>query len=287
MTATLLWAKDLKTNLIDSLKNIISSRNYSPEVVIISVGDDPASKVYVHHKKRTAEKLGIKIDVREYPSEVSQKELLQEIKSLNEDTSVSGIMVQLPVPSSLNEEDLLSAINYKKDIDGIHPYNLGLLTIGKPVLVPATPLGILKLIKHYKISTEGKHCVVVGRSRIVGRPVSILLSQKPYNATCTIAHSYTDNLAEITSQADILVVAMGRPEFITSRYLKKDAVVIDVGIHRRKDGTLCGDVRLENVKHKVKAITPVPGGVGAMTVISLMINIVKAYEWQNNIPFSL
>ncbi len=282
----ILYAKNPKREITEQIARLIKEKKYLPKGVILSIGNDPASKVYIRHKKKLGEKLGISIEIKEFPEKVTQKEVIENIQQFNEDPAITGIILQLPISRHLNEDLILREINYKKDIDGIHPYNMGLLTIGKPILIPATPLGILKFLEFYQIETQGKHCVVLGRSRIVGRPMSVLLSQKPYNATCTIAHSYTQNLKEITRQADILIVAVGKKQMITSEYLKPGAIVIDVGIHRTEAGKLCGDVQFEEVQKIAGAITPVPGGVGPMTVTALMLNIIKAYEWQNNLSFS-
>ncbi len=289
MSATILSGKKCAEALYEQLKPQVARWNAlgkTPHLVAVLVGDHPASKVYVRNKLRACERLGIQSSVRSLPENTTQETLLNLIQELNEDRTITGILVQLPLPEAIDSEAVIKAIAPEKDVDGFHPVNLGLLAAGTPAIVPATPWGIVRLLKFYRIETEGKHCVVVGRSRIVGRPLSILLSSKPWNATVTLCHSRTKNLADYTQQADILIVAAGKRHLIRSEHVKKDAVVIDVGIHRVEDAShkkgyrLTGDVDFDDVVDKVKAITPVPGGVGPMTVAALMENTLKAMEQQ-------
>ena len=278
----LLDGRKLRKKLSDNLRSEVNRLNYSPSFVIINVGEDPASKVYIKHKVKFAEKVGISSKVLRFPSGIPEEEIKAVIEDLNASNNVNGIIVQLPLPKNIDAFSVINTINYKKDIDGLTYVNGGLLMVGRPMFVPATPLGILILLKEYNIEVEGKHCVVVGRSNLVGRPISVLLSQKPYNATVTLVHSKTPNIKDYTCQADILIVAVGKPNLITSEYIKNGAVVVDVGINRI-DGKIVGDVAFNEVKDIVSAITPVPGGVGPMTVLALMYNVLKAYKIQNGI----
>ncbi|MBQ2099742.1 MAG: bifunctional methylenetetrahydrofolate dehydrogenase/methenyltetrahydrofolate cyclohydrolase FolD, partial [Lachnospiraceae bacterium] len=249
-------------------------------LAVIQVGADPASCVYVRNKKKACEYIGIESLSYELPEETTQEELLGIIKELNARKDVNGILVQLPLPKGLDEEKILDAIDPLKDVDGFHPMNVGNLSIGRKGFVSCTPAGVIQLLKRSGISIEGKECVVVGRSNIVGKPMSMLLLRE--NGTVTTAHSRTKNLQEVTKRADILVAAVGKPRMITADYVKEGAVVIDVGIHRNEDNKLCGDVDYENVAPKCSAITPVPGGVGPMTIAMLMKNCVESYSLQNN-----
>ncbi|MBE5878454.1 MAG: bifunctional methylenetetrahydrofolate dehydrogenase/methenyltetrahydrofolate cyclohydrolase FolD [Lachnospiraceae bacterium] len=243
-------------------------------LAVIQVGNDPASSVYVNNKKKACEYIGIRSLSYELPEETTQEELISLIEKLNADDSVNGILVQLPVPKHIDEDIIISTISPKKDVDGFHTQSVGALCIGQPGYVSCTPAGIIELLKRSNISIEGKECVVIGRSNIVGKPMSILMLRE--NATVTIAHSRTKDLKDICKRADILIVAIGRPEMITSEYIKDGAVVIDVGIHRRENNKLCGDVLFDDVAPHCSAITPVPGGVGPMTIAMLMKNCVDS-----------
>lgn len=245
-------------------------------LAVILVGDDLASGVYVRNKGKACEYVGLGSLTKILPSETTEEEVLTLIDELNRDDDIIGILVQLPLPKHINEEKVLLAIDPKKDVDCFHPYNVGALSIGKDGFLPCTPAGVIQLIKRSGIEIEGKNCVVIGRSNIVGKPMAMLMLRE--NATVTVAHSRTKNLKEVASAADILIVAIGKPRFITSEYIKKGAVVIDVGIHRNEDGKLCGDVDYRAVCDKASYITPVPGGVGPMTIAMLMSNCVKALE---------
>ncbi len=243
-------------------------------LAVIQVGNDAASTVYVNGKKKDCEYIGIKSLSYELPEETTENELLDLIGKLNGDINVHGILVQLPLPSHMNEEMITQAISPEKDVDGFHEMNIGKLCIGEKGFECCTPAGIIQLLKRSGIEIAGKECVVIGRSNNVGKPTALLLLRE--NGTVTIAHSHTENLKEITKRADIVVAAIGKPKFITKEYLKQGAVVIDVGIHRNADNTLCGDVDFDDVAETVSAITPVPGGVGVMTRAMLMYNCVSA-----------
>ena len=245
-------------------------------LAVIQVGEDPASSVYVRNKKNACEYIGIKSVAYELEESTTQEELLGIIDKLNKDNSVNGILVQLPLPKHIDEDMVINAIAPNKDVDGFHPMNVGALSIGKKGYVSCTPAGVIELLKRSDIDIEGKECVVLGRSNIVGKPMSMLLLRE--NGTVTICHSRTKDLKEVTKRADILVVAIGKPKFITKDYVKEGATVIDVGIHRNEDNKLCGDVDFDDVKDIVGAITPVPGGVGPMTIAMLMSNCVHSIE---------
>lgn len=247
-------------------------------LAVIQVGADPASSVYVRNKKKACEYIGIRSLAYELPESTSQEELLGLIGELNERADVNGILVQLPLPSHMEEEEVLDAISPLKDVDGFHPQNVGALCIGKPGFVSCTPAGVIQLLKRSGIEIAGKECVVIGRSNIVGKPMALLLLRE--NGTVTVTHSRTKDLKAVTSRADILVVAVGKPCMITADYVKEGAVVIDVGIHRDSEGHLCGDVDYERVAPKCSAITPVPGGVGPMTIAMLMNNCVESVKLQ-------
>ena len=249
-------------------------------LAVIIVGEDPASKVYVKNKKKACEALGIISEEYALPENTTQKELLDLIHELNNKKSINGILCQLPLPEHLDEKIIINSISPQKDVDAFHPYNVGRIMIGDYDFVPCTPAGIMEMLEHENISVEGKRCVVIGRSNIVGKPMGMLLLHK--NGTVTVCHSKTRDLKDICLQADILVAAVGRPKFVTQDMVKEGAVVIDVGIHRTPNG-LCGDVDFENVSKKVSAITPVPGGVGPMTIAMLMQNTLTAAKRQNNI----
>ncbi len=243
-------------------------------LVVIQVGNDPASSVYVRNKKKACEYIGIGSKSYELPETTTQEELLNLIVDLNQDDVINGILVQLPVPAHIDEKTIINAISPAKDVDGFHPESVGSLTIGQKGFVSCTPAGIIELLKRSNVEIDGKNCVIVGRSNIVGKPMALLMLKE--NATVTITHSHTRNLKEICSQADILIVAIGKKEFITGEYIKENAVVIDVGIHRDENNKLSGDVKYDEAEPKASMITPVPGGVGPMTIAMLMHNCVKA-----------
>lgn len=243
-------------------------------LAVIQVGADPASSVYVRNKKRACEYTGIESVSYELPESTTQEELLDIIRKCNEDSKINGILVQLPLPDHMDEDEVLLAIDPKKDVDGFHPVSVGNMVIGEDGFLPCTPAGVIQLLKRSGVEIEGKECVVLGRSNIVGKPMSILLLRE--NGTVTICHSRTKNLKEVCKRADILVVAIGKPKFIDDSYVKEGAVVIDVGIHRNENNKLCGDVDFDKVEPKVSAITPVPGGVGPMTIAMLMKNCVES-----------
>ena len=243
---------------------------------MIQVGKDPASTVYVNNKKKACEYIGIKSLSYELPEEATEQELLSIVEELNGRDDVDGILVQLLLPEHMNEDKVLLAIAPEKDVDGFHPINVGNLSIGRPGYVSCTPAGIIQLLKRSGIEIEGKECVVLGRSNIVGKPMAMLLLRE--NGTVTVCHSRTRNLKEITRRADILVVAVGKPRFVDAEYVKKGAIVVDVGIHRNEEGKLCGDVDFDSVAPLASAITPVPGGVGPMTIAMLMWNCVNGLD---------
>ena len=247
-------------------------------LAVIQVGTDPASSVYVGNKKKACAYVGIESLSYELPEQTSQEELLALIAELNGKAQVNGILVQLPLPGHIDEDAVIRAIDPKKDVDGFHPQSVGALCIGQPGFVSCTPAGIIELLKRSGIEIAGKECVVIGRSNIVGKPMAILLLRE--NGTVTVTHSRTRNLKEVTRRADILVVAVGKPRMITREYVKEGAVVIDVGIHRNENNRLCGDVDYEDVSPVCSAITPVPGGVGPMTIAMLMYNCVRSIELQ-------
>lgn len=276
----LLDGKALANDILDKLSLKVKQLDTAPNLVVIQVGNDPASSVYVRNKERTAERVGINSETVKLSKHITQDELLEIIDKYNHFTSVNGILVQLPLPKHIDEQVILEAISPMKDVDGFHPLNVGKLNIGQKQMIPSTPAGIMELLKANHIELEGKHVVIVGRSNIVGKPLAHLLLEA--NATVTVAHSRTKNLKQLTQMADILVVAVGQPEFITKDYVKTGAVVIDVGINRTESG-LKGDVDFNSVKSKVAAITPVPGGVGPMTIAMLMNQTYQAYCTQNDI----
>lgn len=249
--------------------------NKVPGIAVILAGDDPASNVYVTSKEKTALECGFHSVVERIGSDVTTEDILKIVKKFNDDDKIHGILVQLPLPRNCDEKIILRAIKPEKDVDGFHPYNVGLLNIGEDCLMPCTPFGVMSMLADYGIELSGKNAVVVGRSNIVGKPIAAMLLKA--NATVTICHSKTKNLAEICSKADILIAAMGRPKFITREFIKNGAVVVDVGINRI-DGKLCGDVDFDGVKDMCSFITPVPGGVGPMTITTLMQNTLKAFK---------
>ncbi len=245
-------------------------------LAVIQVGNDPASSVYVRNKKKGCAYVGIGSVSYELPDETTQEELLTLIRELNQKKEINGILVQLPLPSHIDEDTVIRAIDPKKDVDGFHPQSVGALCIGQPGFLSCTPAGIIQLLKRSGIEIEGKECVVLGRSNIVGKPMAILLLRE--NATVTVAHSRTRNLKEVIKRADILIAAVGKTKMITSDYIKEGAVVIDVGINRDENGKLCGDVDFESVEPLCSAITPVPGGVGPMTIAMLLNNCMQSAE---------
>ncbi|MFG6355303.1 MAG: bifunctional methylenetetrahydrofolate dehydrogenase/methenyltetrahydrofolate cyclohydrolase FolD [Acetatifactor sp.] len=273
--------KKISAEIKDELKEQVAAyreRGIEICLAVIQVGDDPASSVYVRNKKKACEYIGIRSLSYELPARTTEEELLSLVEQLNGRADVNGILVQLPLPEQIDEEKVLNAISPLKDVDGFHPMNVGALCIGKKGFVSCTPAGVIQLLKRSGISISGRECVVVGRSNIVGKPMALLLLRE--NGTVTVAHSRTEDLKTVTRRADILVVAVGRPQMITEEYVKEGAVVIDVGIHRDAENKLCGDVEYARVAPHCSAITPVPGGVGPMTIAMLMKNCVESVEIQ-------
>lgn len=273
----LIDGKKISAEIKDELKEKVrklKEDGVSVCLAVIQVGNDPASSIYVNNKKKACAYVGIESLAYELPEETTQEELVALIEKLNADDKVNGILVQLPLPGHINADAVIRTISPDKDVDGFHPESVGRLCIGEEGFVSCTPAGVIQLLKRSGIEIEGKECVVVGRSNIVGKPMSILLLRE--NGTVTVTHSRTKNLREVAKRADILVAALGKPKFITRDYVKDGAVVIDVGMHRNAENKLCGDVDFEDVKDKVSAITPVPGGVGPMTIAMLMYNCVRA-----------
>lgn len=272
----LIDGKQISTDIKESLKVEVAKlkeKGINCVLAVIQVGEDPASKVYVRNKKRACEYIGIESISYELPEKTTQEELLEIIDKLNDDEKVNGILCQLPLPKHIDEDVVIKRISPQKDVDGFHPENVGALVIGQKEFVSCTPAGIIELLKRSNIDIDGKHCVIVGRSNIVGKPMALLMLRE--NATVTVCHSHTKNLKGITKTADILIVAIGKPKFINEEYVKDGAVVIDVGIHRQENKKLCGDVDFDSVCDKTSAITPVPGGVGPMTIAMLMHNCVE------------
>ena len=245
-------------------------------LAVVKVGNDPASAVYVRNKEKACEYVGINSKTLALPEETTEEELLNVVKKLNEDKNVNGILVQLPLPKHIDESKVLLTIDSTKDVDGFHPVNVGKMVIGEDTFLPCTPAGIIEMIKRTDIDIEGKECVVIGRSNIVGKPMAMLMLKE--NVTVTIAHSRTKDLKEVTKRADIIVAAIGKAKFVTADYVKEGAVVIDVGMDRDENGKLCGDVDFESVSKVASAITPVPGGVGPMTVTMLLVNCLRSVE---------
>jgi methylenetetrahydrofolate dehydrogenase (NADP+)/methenyltetrahydrofolate cyclohydrolase len=266
--------KQISAQIKDELKERVEKENLEVTLAVIQVGNDPASTVYVGNKKKACEYIGIRSLAYELPEETPEEELLQLIKELNDRDDVNGILVQLPLPAHMDEDKVIQTISPKKDVDGFHPQSVGALSIGQPGFISCTPAGVIQLLKRTGVEIDGKECVIVGRSNIVGKPMALLMLRE--NATVTVCHSHTKDLKEVTKRADILIVAIGKPKFITKEYVKDGAVVIDVGIHRGADGKLCGDVDYDDVAPITHAITPVPGGVGPMTIAMLMNNCVEA-----------
>ena len=268
---------------VDQLK----TNGIEPCLAVVLVGEDPASEVYVRNKKRTCGEIGIRSIGHDLPASTTQEELEKLIQSLNDDPAVHGILCQFPLPEKLDETRAILTISPDKDVDGLHPLNAGLIAMGQPKFISCTPYGVLQMLKRSGISTSGKNAVVLGRSNLVGRPIATLLSSKGWDATVTVCHSRTANLAEVTSEADILVAAIGIPEFVKAEMVKPGAVVIDVGINRIYDASkasgsrMVGDVAFKQAEEKASFITPVPGGVGPMTIAMLMANTVNAARWLN------
>ncbi|MGL5317744.1 MAG: bifunctional methylenetetrahydrofolate dehydrogenase/methenyltetrahydrofolate cyclohydrolase FolD [Bacteroidales bacterium] len=277
-------ADQIKLEIAEEVKQITGNGGKRPHLAAILVGNDGGSETYVAHKVKACEQVGFKSTLIRMDSSATEDELLQKVAELNADTDIDGFIVQLPLPRHINEQNIIEAIDYRKDVDGFHPINVGRMSIGLPCFVSATPAGIIELLKRYEIETAGKHCVVLGRSNIVGKPVAGLMTQKGYpgNATVTICHSYSKDLVEQCQSADIIIAALGSPEFLKAEMVKEGAVVIDVGTTRvpsteTKSGfKLTGDVKFDEVAPKCAYITPVPGGVGPMTIVSLMRNTLLA-----------
>lgn len=283
-------ASEIKLELKKEVETLKSRTGKVPGLVAILVGDNPASKVYVGMKSKSCIEIGINSIVEKLSDNISESILIGLINKYNEDENFHGILVQLPLPKSFNQDKILNSISVKKDVDGFHPFNVGQLIIGNDTFLPCTPFGIIELLKRYQINVSGKHVVVVGRSNIVGKPVANMLLQKNKfaNATVTVCHSNSNDLAYFTRQADILIAAIGSPKLITKEMIKEGAVVIDVGVNRVSDNSqkgykLVGDVDFENVVNKVSAITPVPGGVGPMTIAMLLKNTIKAFKLLNGL----
>lgn len=267
-------SEDLREDLKVQTEKFVEETGIQPHLVVVIVGNNPASMTYVRNKKRSCEAVGFKSTVIELADTITEADLLAQIDVLNQDDSVHGILVQLPLPKHINEDHIISAIDVKKDVDGFHPYQVGCLASGLDSLKPCTPAGVIELLKAYDIEIEGRHAVIIGRSHIVGKPLVQLLLEE--NATVTVCHSRTQNLSMLTQMADILIVAIGRPHFVTADMVKEGAIVVDVGINRLETGKLVGDVDFDTVEPKASYITPVPGGVGPMTITMLLFNTLKA-----------
>lgn len=283
-------ANSIKKEIAEAVIDIVEKGGKRPFLVAILVGEDGASQTYVGHKEKACKEVGFDSSVIRLPATISQEELLDQIEKINIDEKVDGLIVQLPLPKHIDEQTVIEAINPSKDVDGFHPVNVGKMVLGLPTYLPATPSGIVELLKRYNIETAGKECVIIGRSNIVGKPLANLLMHKGYpgDATVTVCHSRTKNLKEITKKADIVVAALGVPEFLKGDMVKEGAVVIDVGITRVEAPTksgfkLLGDVDWEEVSPKCSYITPVPGGVGPMTIVSLLTNTLNAYRERNKV----
>ncbi len=277
-------AQTIKEEIAREVQAMTAAGRRAPHLAAVLIGDDPASHAYVRNKVRSCEQVGFRSTLIRRDADISQRELMDIVTELNQNSEIDGFIVQLPLPEHLDEEEILLAVAPEKDVDGFHPMNVGLMALGMPRYLPATPYGILLMLERYEIPTEGKNCLIIGRSNIVGTPLSLLLSRKGYpgNCTVTLAHSRTKNLPELAREADILVAAIGRPKMVTAEMVKEGAVVIDVGINRVEDPSakrgyrLVGDVDFEAVAPRCSYITPVPGGVGPMTVTSLLLNTLKA-----------
>ena len=284
-------ATEIKTEIANEVRAFIDKGFPPPHLAAVIVSEDKAAVTYIESIKRSCKEVGFTVSIYQNSPTITKSEFESIINFINNDDEIHGYIIQMPLPKHLSSEQVSNLINPDKDVDCMHPTNIGKLITGDPTFIPATPLGTIELIKRYNIETEGKHCVIVGRSAIVGKPLALLLAEKSShgNATVTICHTKTKELKKVCSQADILLIAVGQPEMIDAEYVKKDAVVIDIGIHRVADATrekgyrLCGDVNFEEVSKKAKMITPVPGGVGPLTNISLLLNTLKAYKKRFNI----
>ncbi len=273
-------AAKIKEEIKAKVDDIAAQGKRKPCLCVILVGDDPASISYVKGKEKACAQIGFASKMIALPNDTKEEELLNIVHACNEDESIDGILVQLPLPKHINAQNIIANIDPKKDVDGLHPVNVAKLYQSRDGFVPCTPQGVMQILKEAKVSLAGKHVVVVGRSHLVGSPVARLLLNE--NATVTMCHSYTQDLSKITAMADILVVCVGKPRMITAEYVKDGAVVIDVGVNRGEDGKLCGDVDFANVSEKCSLITPVPKGVGPMTICMLLVNTLKAYEGRMN-----
>lgn len=281
---------EVKQEIAGKVKSDLDKGIPAPHLAAVIVGDDGASKTYIDSMRRACKEVGYVASIYQYPAIISENDLIAAIEFLNQDEDVDGYIIQLPLPKHISTEHIIAHVNPTKDVDCFHPINYGKLLLGEANYLPATPYGTMELLKRAGIDVAGKHCVVVGRSNIVGKPLAMLLAEKSEqgNATVTICHSHTSNLKEICASADVLLVAIGKPEMITAEYVKKDAVVIDIGIHRIQDSTtekgyrICGDVKYDEVAPKCSAITPVPGGVGPMTMVCLLMNTWNAAQFKRN-----
>lgn len=280
-------AAEIKKELAAKSAKLIDEGNRTPHLAAVLVGSDPASESYVSSKEKACREVGFISTVYRLEENATEKQLLDIVHFLNSDDEVDGFIVQLPLPRHISVDKVIEAIDPSKDVDGFHPVSLGKMVVGTPLFLPATPYGIIQMLERTKIETEGKHCVVLGRSNIVGTPISIMLSRKsnPGNCTVTLCHTKTGNMKELAASADILIAAIGQPGYVTADMVKPGAVVIDVGIHRILDGSekgyhITGDVKFDEVAPKCSYITPVPGGVGLMTVVSLLMNTMKAYDFK-------
>lgn len=277
---------EIKAELAQEVQRMKDAGQRPPHLAAVLVGNDGASETYVASKVKRCREVGFDSTLVRLPADIAEEALLEEIEKLNENAGIDGFIVQLPLPKHIDESRVIQAIRPEKDVDGFHPINIGRMVKGLPAYIPATPFGIVEMLRRYQVPTAGKHCVVIGRSQIVGMPMSILMARKgePGNCTVTICHSYTKNLADFTREADIIVAALGKPEFLTADMVKEGAVVIDVGISRVKDDSapkgyvIKGDVKFDEVAPKASYITPVPGGVGLMTVVSLLYNTLLAAQ---------
>ena len=281
-------ALQIKEEIANEVRQLTAKGLRPPHLAAVIVGNDGASQTYVANKEKSSHEVGFTSSVYRFAESTTEEELLKSIDFLNNDPDIDGFIVQLPLPKHINEQHVINAISPDKDVDGFTPINIGRMVLGEDSYVPATPMGICTLLKRYNVETSGKHCVVLGRSNIVGTPIANLLSRKGFDCTVTICHSKTQNLAEITRQADILIAAIGKPEFVTADMVKEGAVLVDVGIHRIPDESkksgyrIIGDVKHSQVDGKCSWVTPVPGGVGPLTIVSLMENTLKAYNRHMN-----
>lgn len=282
-------ALQIKDEIANEVRQMTAAGHRAPHLAAVIVGEDGASMTYVANKEKSSKEVGFTSSVYRMPENITEAQLLETIEFLNNDPDIDGFIVQLPLPKHINEQRVINTISPDKDVDGFTPINIGRMVLGEDCFVPATPMGICTLLKRYGIETAGKHCVVLGRSNIVGTPVANLLSRKGFDCTVTMCHSKTKNLKELCLQADILVVAIGKPEFVTADMVKPDAVVVDVGIHRVADATkkngyrVIGDVKHDEVDALCSWVTPVPGGVGPLTIVSLLENTLKSYRKTHNV----